>query len=160
MNTINLYLYENLLIENYAWVDLLLRKKYYIYALTINNYDEFCSAGFLDKDYDYDLEKETRYVRKRSEDDISNYEDDIDKIVKRLNCQSPNLSTQHKNIEYDDYEKYINQENYYDDEENDDYDDYDDYEKYINQENYYDDYENDDKDNNYEIEEERNQYIG
>ena len=83
---------ENLLQENYAWVDKLLREKYYNYALTIDNYDEFYSAGLLTENYASkleEIERQTTPIRKRSEDDISDYEEDLDKVLKRLDCQSP-----------------------------------------------------------------------
>jgi hypothetical protein len=80
----------SLLIENYAWVDKLLRQKFYNYALTIDNCDEFYSAGILPENYNFELEEEIeKPVRKRSEDDISDYEDNINRILNRLGCQSP-----------------------------------------------------------------------
>lgn len=100
----------SILQENYAWVDKLLREKYYNYALTIDNYDEFCCAGLKEK---YDSESEeiekcpNSPVRKRSEDDISDYEENINKILKRLGCQSPipsNEYNQKNNGEDYDYE--------------------------------------------------------
>ncbi len=92
---------ENLLQENYAWVDNLLREKYYNYALTIENCDEFYCAGILNENYDFE-----KPVRKRSEDDISDYKDNIDRILKRLGCQSPIPSNEYKyvnnkKVEYD-----------------------------------------------------------
>jgi len=102
---------ENLLRENYAWVDKLLREKFYDYALTIDNYDEFCYAGLKEK---YDSESEefeiftNSPIRKRSEDDISEYEENIDRILTRLGCQSPIPSNEYidqkNNGEYNDYE--------------------------------------------------------
>lgn len=118
-----------LLVENYAWVDQRLREKYYGYALTSANIDEFESADLLTENYDWvdrRLEelcapKPTRYCplaltpitwldyrrkadfelledpyqkfvgikRKRYESDISDYEVDVDRVIKRLYCQSP-----------------------------------------------------------------------
>jgi hypothetical protein len=118
-----------LLVENYAWVDQLLREKYYGYALTSVNIDEFESSELLTENYDwvdYRLEemcapKEPKYCppaltpitwldyrcysdfelledinnqfigikHKRYESDISDYECEVDRVIKRLRCQSP-----------------------------------------------------------------------
>jgi hypothetical protein len=85
---------ENLLTENYAWVDNLLREKYYKYALTIENYDEFYSAGILPKNYDFDFEEIENPVCKRSEDEIFDYKDNSN----RLGCQSPIPSNEYKYV--------------------------------------------------------------
>lgn len=97
---------ENLLQENYAWVDKLLREKFYDYALTVDNYDEFCYAGLKESE---EIEKcPSSPVRKRSEDDISDYEENINKMLTRLGCQSPTPSNEYTNQknngEYNDYE--------------------------------------------------------
>jgi hypothetical protein len=89
----------SLLIENYAWVDKLLRQKFYNYALTNDNCDEFYSAGILPENYNFELEEIEKPLRKRSEDDISDYEDNINRILNRLGCQSP--------IPSNEYIKYI-----------------------------------------------------
>jgi hypothetical protein len=90
----------SLLIENYAWVDKLLRQKFYNYALTIDNCDEFYSAGILPENYNFELEEEIeKPVRKRSEDDISDYEDNINRMLNRLGCQSPIPSNEYKYID-------------------------------------------------------------
>jgi hypothetical protein len=119
-----------LLKENYQWVDELLREKYYGYALTSDNVDEFESAGLLQEHYDwvdikladmchqplYDGIVPLCYIpftwcnhrtgveleciedsddsligrkRNRSESDISDYEEEVFRVVNRLSCQSP-----------------------------------------------------------------------
>jgi hypothetical protein len=85
---------ENMLTENYAWVDNLLREKYYKYALTIENYDEFYSAGILPKNYDFDFEEIENPVCKRFEDKIFDYKDNSN----RLGCQSPIPSNEYKYV--------------------------------------------------------------
>jgi len=89
-----------LLVENYAWVDERLREMYNIYALTASNCDEYKSAGLLKENWswvDNRLDEmcnsvESSYIsykRKRSETDISVYEVEIGRSIKRLRCQSP-----------------------------------------------------------------------
>ena len=117
-----------LLVENYAWVDQLLREKYYGYALTAQNCDEFDAADLLTENYawvDRKLEEMCAFndenwplalapitwanyrqgavleyledpdrqligiKRKRSNSDISDYEVEVDRVIKRLRCQSP-----------------------------------------------------------------------
>ena len=109
------------MIENYAWVDECLRQMYYGYALTMENYDEFEDAGFLNENWAWvDDSLEEMYMpiermpvlapdewadcsynqlvciegfkdefmskkRTRSERDISDYEECIDKVIKRIN---------------------------------------------------------------------------
>jgi hypothetical protein len=90
----------SLLIENYAWVDKLLRQKFYNYALTIDNYDEFYSAGILPENYNFELEKEIeKPLRKRSKNDIYNYKNNINKKLNRLGCQSPIPSNEYKYVD-------------------------------------------------------------
>ena len=120
---------QPLLVENYDWVDQSLREKYYGYALTSENADEFEYADLLTEKYDWvdrRLEelcapKPIRYIplahtpitwcnykhkdsfetlenqntkfigikRKRYESDISDYEVQVNRVIKRLRCQSP-----------------------------------------------------------------------
>ena len=105
-----------LLTENWAWVDDSLRKKYYSYALTSENCDEYEEAGLLclaplawvdyrERDKHYSLEEDTRELVigkcSRSESDISDHEEEVTRVFKRLRYQSPlpcllnHLSTQH-----------------------------------------------------------------
>jgi hypothetical protein len=118
-----------LLIEKYAWVDQRLREKYYNYALTSKNVDEYQYADLLTENYAWVdrrladmcafneddhlppalapstwanyrenavlecLEDPNKKIvgikRKRYESDISEYEVEADRVVKRLRCQSP-----------------------------------------------------------------------
>jgi len=118
-----------LLIEKYAWVDQRLREKYYNYALTSKNVDEYQYADLLTENYSWvdrrlaemcafnedehfppalapstwvnyrenavlecleDPDKKFIGIkRKRYESDISDYEVEADRVVKRLRCQSP-----------------------------------------------------------------------
>ena len=89
---------EIMLTENYAWVDNLLREKYYNYALTIENYDEFYSAEILPKNYDFVFEEIDKPVHKRSEDEIFDYKDNSKIILNRLGCQSPIPSNEYKYV--------------------------------------------------------------
>jgi len=80
-----------LLIENYNWVDERLRNMYYSYAPTTSNCDEY---NALNNDFNYDgVFDDSLYdksnMRKRSESDISKYEEEIEKVIIRVNSQSP-----------------------------------------------------------------------
>lgn len=105
MSSINTYD----LVEKYDWVDKLLYKKYYDYALSIDNVDDFIGLGLIDEPsawVDVALEKmcnpsipplcptasewiEPKYNRKRSESDISDYEEEIDRIMSGFENLSP-----------------------------------------------------------------------
>ena len=97
-------------IENHAWVDKCLYEKYYGYALSCENVDEFIEAGLLGEHsswVDIALEKmcnpsipplcptasdwimDPQYNRKRTESDISDYEEEIDSIISDFLCLSP-----------------------------------------------------------------------
>ena len=122
---------HNLLKENYAWVDERLREKYYGYALTSDNVDEFESAGLLQEHYSWvdlklaelcyphdddivplcptpftwynyktDVQLEcieesdnnmstVSQKRNRSESDISDYINEVSRVLSRLSFQSP-----------------------------------------------------------------------
>jgi hypothetical protein len=84
MNSINPPLSQ----KNYnAWINGL-REKYYNYVVNINEfYESF-------ENCEPDIENQ---LRKRSEDDISDYENEIDNVVKRLDCQSPTPSNEYIN---------------------------------------------------------------
>jgi hypothetical protein len=106
MNPINsLYLLQkNLSQKDYnAWINGL-REKYY---------NEFCNEFYgttIFENCEPDIENQLP-IRKRSEDDISDYKDEIDNVVKRLDCQSPIPSNEYikyknevqdKNVDKDD----------------------------------------------------------
>ena len=124
-------------VEKYGWVDECLCEKYYGYALSDTNIDEFIAAGLLGEHsawVDLALEKMCNpsdddiplprpaplawvdyrsgaplesledtdegsledsdesligHKRKRSESDISDYEEEADRVINRLGCQSP-----------------------------------------------------------------------
>lgn len=118
-----------LLIEKFAWVDKRLSEKYYNYALTSQNVDEYQCADLLTENYSWvdhklkdmcsfnedehlppalapstwvnyrenavleyleDPDKKLIGIkRKRYESDISEYEVEADRVIKRLRCQSP-----------------------------------------------------------------------
>ena len=114
-----------LLTENWAWVDDSLRKKYYSYALTSENCDEYEEAGLLclaplawvdyrERDKHYSLEEDTRELVigkcSRSESDISDHEEEVTRVFKRLRYQSPLPSNKYYNIGSKDYDYY----DYYD----------------------------------------------
>ena len=126
-------------VENYAWVDERLREKFYGYALSYDNVDEFLEAGLLGEpsawvdcaleqmcnpsDDDHPLprpaplswvdyrsgapsflledsdESLIGHKRQCSESDISDYEVEAGRVIKRLRCQSP-IPTG-KSIHYD-----------------------------------------------------------
>jgi hypothetical protein len=65
--------------ENYAWVDECLREKYYSYALTSLNYDEFLYSGLIKAN-----EPSIGIKRKRFETDISEYEVEVEQAIKRV----------------------------------------------------------------------------
>ena len=124
-------------VENYAWVDERLREKFYGYALSYDNFDEYLEAGLLgepsawvdialeklcnpsdddiplprpapiawvdyrsgapletlEKSDDESIEDSDEsligHKRERSESDISDYEEEADRVINRLGCQSP-----------------------------------------------------------------------
>jgi hypothetical protein len=89
MNPINPLLQKNLSQKDYsAWINSL-REKYY---------NEFCNEFYnttnLFENCEPDIENQ---LRKRSEDDISDYKDEINNAVKRLDCQSPIPSNEYIN---------------------------------------------------------------
>jgi hypothetical protein len=65
--------------EKYAWVDECLREKYYSYALTSLNYDEFLYSGLIKAN-----EPSIGIKRKRFETDISEYEVEVEQAIKRV----------------------------------------------------------------------------
>lgn len=96
--------------EKYNWVDKRLYEKYYGYALSCENVDEFIEAGFLGEQsswIDFALEKmcnptipplcptspcwimDPQFNRKRAESDISDYEEEIDRIMSGFHRLSP-----------------------------------------------------------------------
>jgi hypothetical protein len=104
-----------LLTENWAWVDDSLRKKYYSYALTSENCDEYEEAGLLcpaplawvdyrERDENCSLEEDTQESVlgkcSRSESDISDDEEEVTRVVKRLRCQSPLPSSKYLYVSY------------------------------------------------------------
>jgi hypothetical protein len=81
--------------ENYSWVDQRLRELYNNYALTSDNCDEYISSGLLNEDYAWVDQKLEQIVqvseegsilgkRKRAESDISDYDEEVSRAVKRF----------------------------------------------------------------------------
>lgn len=130
-----------LFMEKYSWVDQRLREMYYGYALTSDNYVDFQDEGLLNENFawvdkkleimwgsPYDVissseSEETSYgsqdesdtlighKRRRSESDISDYVDEVERVFKRLGCQSPVSSGKNSDV--------VNIIPYYDDLEDD-----------------------------------------
>jgi hypothetical protein len=70
-------------VENYAWVDEKLREIYYGYALTEQNLDEY-QYNDLFTDNSFDEEQIMGIKRTRSETDVSQYNNEADRAVKRV----------------------------------------------------------------------------
>jgi hypothetical protein len=81
--------------EKYSWVDQRLRELYNNYALTSDNCDEYISTGLLNEDYTWVDQKLEEIVqvseegsilgkRKRAESDISDYDEEVSRAVKRF----------------------------------------------------------------------------
>lgn len=81
--------------ENYSWVDQRLRELYNNYALTSDNCDEYISSGLLNEDYSWVDQKLEEIVqvnkegsilgkRKRAESDISDYDEEVSRAIKRF----------------------------------------------------------------------------
>ena len=111
INPINSLSQKNLSQKNYnTWINHL-REKYYNHIVNDinnnnNNNNEFYESFENDED-EPDIENQ---LRKRSEDDISDYEDEIDNVLKKVDHSSSNKHDKYKNKditnEYDyDYEK-------------------------------------------------------
>lgn len=88
-----------LLNENYSWVDQRLSELYNNYALTAENCDDYISAGLLDENWSWADQKLEQMVevskecsilgkRKRSESDISDYDEEVSRAVKRFRIGS------------------------------------------------------------------------
>jgi hypothetical protein len=70
-------------VENYAWVDERLREIYYGYALTEQNLDEYQYNNLFTYN-SFDEEPIMSIKRTRSETDISQYNNEVDRAVKRV----------------------------------------------------------------------------